>query len=237
MWPFDLVNWVGLTVPLAYLFILVSSLAAFSSFYRKRQAAKATSLQPWFPPNLQRDIYLSLLHMENPKVPDGVLKAALMRRATEDLNRMMQVQQAKQPLQGLLQRNSVGNDLFQRLQHAEHETQTDIRDVMQEANAFTPGWGNFIFQSANEMAHNKQTREKLAEFNNTRASEKEWWDQRKATIQSDFMKELDDEKSEAASAPAAKPAAKIGSDDDAVIVESGGPAEKAGKSKKKKGKN
>jgi translocation protein SEC66 len=107
-----------------------------------------------------------------------------------------------------------------------------------QANAFAPGWGQIIFQSASEMAQNTQLRERLNEILSTAPAEKTWWDERKATIQSDFMKELDDEKTEKAAELAAKAPGKVGSDDDAVIVESGGPADKAGKgSKKKKGKH
>jgi len=81
--------------------------------------------------------------------------------------------------------------------------------------------------------------------------EKEWWDLRKKGITDGFMKELDEEK-----AVTASPGGKKGSvssqggqtrvsDDDAVIVEGGGPTDQAGTptstpgntpSKKKKGK-
>ena len=132
MWPFDLVDWVMLSIPIAYLFILVGSLYTFSSIYRKRKAYRAASLEPWFPPHLQRNIYLSLLHQEDPKAPDSILKAALLRRATEDISRIIQVRSQKQALQVLLQRGSVGDDLWQRFQRAEQEIEEELRDVVQE---------------------------------------------------------------------------------------------------------
>jgi translocation protein SEC66 len=109
-----------------------------------------------------------------------------------------------------------------------------------QANAFAPNWGQTIFQSASEMTQNNQIRERLSEILSTSQAEREWWEKRKATIQSDFMKELDDEKvvkspAESSYGGSVK-GARIGSDDDAVIVEGGGPAEKAAKAKKKKGK-
>ncbi|KAF2797867.1 hypothetical protein K505DRAFT_322249 [Melanomma pulvis-pyrius CBS 109.77] len=245
MWPFGAVDWLTLTVPFAYIFVLTGSLAVFSSLYRKRKAANAASLEPWFPPHLQRNIYLSLLHQESPKVPDSYLKAALLRRATEDIHRIVQIRNAKGALQVLLQRGSVGDDLWQRFQRAEKEIEEELRDVVNEANAFAPNWGQTIFQSASEMAQNTQIRDRLTDILATSSSEKEWWEKRKAAIQSDFMKELDEEKkgpiTEAernSSVSSAKPVPRMGSDDDAVIVEGGGPAEKAAKAKKKgKGKN
>jgi len=90
--------------------------------------------------------------------------------------------------------------------------------------------------------------------------EKEWWEKKRAGIQSDFMKELD-EGSVAGSASAGVssptttsgivspkgvqeaqgvPSTGKGSDDDAVMVEAGGPAvnqQGGGGKKKKKGKH
>lgn len=152
-----MVDWVGLTVPLAYLSILVGSLATFSSLYRKRKAgkwsqvsgakvrpglmlsAKSISLEPWFGQHLQRDIYLSLLHLEpdasqekSPAVPDSVLKAALLQRAAEDIRRILAIRSAKPALANLLARGSVGDDLWQRFLRAEKEIEAELRDVVEE---------------------------------------------------------------------------------------------------------
>lgn len=135
MWPFDLVDWVMLTVPIAYLVILLGSLAVFSNLYRKRKAQNAAQLEPWFPDHMQRNIYLTLLHQDDPKVPDSILKAALLRRATEDIHRIVQIRNAKQALQVLLQRGSVGDDLSQRFQRAEKEIEEELRDVVQEVRS------------------------------------------------------------------------------------------------------
>ncbi|KAF2742613.1 translocation protein-like protein sec66 [Sporormia fimetaria CBS 119925] len=194
MWPFDAVDWLTLSIPFAYLFILVGSLAVFSSLFRKRKAAKAASLAPWFPPNLQRDVYLTLLHQEEPRVPDSMLKAALLRRATEDIHRIVQIRNGKAALQVLLQRGSVGDDLWQRFQRAEKEIEEELRDVVNEANAFAPNWGQIIFQSASEIAQNTMLREQLSTVLSTSKSEKEWWEKRKAEIEAELLGEVDQEK-------------------------------------------
>lgn len=141
-----MVDWIGLLIPLAYLSILIGSLATFSSLYRKRKAANCASLEPWFPPHLQRNIYLSLLHLDpaDPsstpddadksisKIPDTIIKAALLRRAVEDIHRIIQIRNAKPALQTLLQRGSVGDDLWQRFQRAEKEIEEEVKDVVSE---------------------------------------------------------------------------------------------------------
>lgn len=106
-----------------------------------------------------------------------------------------------------------------------------------QANAFAENWGQTIFQSANEMANNQMMRKRIDEIQSQVSAEKDWWEKRKATIQSDFMKELDDD---AKAKEEKEKAERKNSDDDAVLVESGGPASTPGggqgKSGKKKGK-
>src|SRR2546421_13022839 len=151
-------NWIGLAVPVAYIAVLLGSLATFSSLYRRRKAgmvsnrfstssfvssllssAKSAALAPWFPSHLQRNVYLSLLHMEpdtgaekSIPVPESVIRAALLRRATEDINRIMQIRNAKQACSSLLQRGSVSDDLWQRFLRAEKEMEEEIKDVVNE---------------------------------------------------------------------------------------------------------
>ncbi|KAH9902229.1 Sec62/63 complex, subunit Sec66 [Xylariomycetidae sp. FL2044] len=234
------IDWLSLALPFAYIFVLGGSLYTFSTIYRKRKAWQSANLEPWFPPHLQRNIYLSLLHLEPepgqekaPKVPDSVVKAALLRRAVEDIRRIIQIRNAKQALNSLLQRGSVGDDLNQRFLRAEKEMEEELRDVVTEANALAPGWGQTIFQSANEIAANTMLRTKLEEIESKTAAERAWWEKRRETIQRDFMKELDDDEAKASTKTTT-------SDDDGVLVDSGTPASApstpgGGGSKKKKG--
>ena len=60
-----------------------------------------------------------------PKVPDSVIRAALLRRAVEDIRRIIQIRTSKQALNTLLQRGSVGEDLNQRFTRAEKESATE----------------------------------------------------------------------------------------------------------------
>lgn len=119
-----MVNLISLGVPIAYITVLIGSLAVFSSLYRKRKAAKAASLEPWFEPHTARDVYNSLLHIDGPdgeKIPDHVLVAALLLRAKEDIRRVLTLRQSKQGLQQLLQKGSVGDDLWTRFEAANAE--------------------------------------------------------------------------------------------------------------------
>lgn len=243
-----MVDLIGLAIPFAYLGLLVGSLATFSSLYRKRKASKSTSLEPWFDPHVQRNIYLSLLHLEPQPgqekatpVPDSILKAALLQRAAEDIRRILAIRGAKQPLSQLLQRGSVGDDLWQRFLRAEKEMEAEVKDVVEEANALATNWGQTIFQSANEMVNNATIRERVAEMQAKGRADREWWDKERETISSKFMQELDEEVPAGVSKSASTGVGN--SDEDAVLVDAGGPAaggstagSKGGTVKKRKGK-
>jgi translocation protein SEC66 len=69
---------------------------------------------------------------KGPVVPETVLKAALLRRATEDINRLMALRSQKPALAGLLQKGSVGDDLWQRFLRAEKDMEDEVRDVVSE---------------------------------------------------------------------------------------------------------
>lgn len=140
--------WTNLTLPVLYLTILIGSLYTFSSLYRKRQNSKAAKLEDWFPQHKARDIYLSLLHLDPTeasssgdgekklnKVPDSVLKAALLRRALEDIRRIIQLRTSKPALQTLLQRGSVGDELWQRFLRAEQAMEEEVKDVVNEVSS------------------------------------------------------------------------------------------------------
>lgn len=116
-----------------------------------KSIAKSTSLEPWFDPHVQRNIYLSLLHLEPQPgqekatpVPDSILKAALLQRAAEDIRRILAIRGAKQPLSQLLQRGSVGDDLWQRFLRAEKEMEAEVKDVVEEVRIHLWGVGQSL---------------------------------------------------------------------------------------------
>jgi len=86
------------------------------------------------------------------------LKAALVRRAIADVQRILRIREDKPALQNLLQKGSVGDDLWNSLLAAEKELEAEIVEVHAEANSFVEGWGQVLFQTASEMLANEKTR-------------------------------------------------------------------------------
>jgi translocation protein SEC66 len=99
------------------------------------------------------------------------------------------------------------------------------------------------------MANNFVIRKRVDEVQSQLNAEKEWWEKRKATIQTEFMKELDEDAQKSAlasptsvtssaGATAKSGTSGAGSEDDTVLVDSGVPKDQqGGGKKKKKGKN
>jgi len=79
-----------------------------------------------------------------------------LRRAMADVQRVLKVREDKPALQNLLQKGSVGDDLWNSLLAAEKELEAEILEVVAEANTFAEGWGSVIFQTANEMIANEK---------------------------------------------------------------------------------
>lgn len=75
-----------------------------------------------------------------------------------DVQRVLKIREDKPALQNLLQKGSVGDDLWNSLLAAEKELEAEIMEVVNEANSFVEGWGTVIFQTANEMIANEKIR-------------------------------------------------------------------------------
>jgi len=147
--------------PVLYVTLLIGSLLLFSHFYRKKIAGKQ-KFDPWYPIHPERDLYISLLQKTDPPAPDSLLKAALLRRAAADVTRIIRIREDKPALQALMQKGTVGDDLWASCQLAEKELEAELLEVVAEANTFHPGWGQFIFGSAGEVLGHDRIKELLA---------------------------------------------------------------------------
>ena len=114
--------------------------------------------EPYFPSHPERNAYITLLQKKDPPASDALLKSALVRRAIADVQRLLRIREDKPALQNLLQKGSIGDDLWNSLLSAEKELEAEIVEVVSEANSFAHGWGQVIFPTANEMLANEKIR-------------------------------------------------------------------------------
>jgi translocation protein SEC66 len=118
----------------------------------------AQAYEPYFPSHPERNAYVTLLQKTDPPASDTLLKAALVRRAVADVHRVLRIREDKPALQNLLQKGSVGDELWTSLLNAEKEMEAEILEVVGEANSFVEGWGQAIFPTANEIIANERMR-------------------------------------------------------------------------------
>ncbi|KIP09620.1 hypothetical protein PHLGIDRAFT_126204 [Phlebiopsis gigantea 11061_1 CR5-6] len=157
----------SLLVPLLYVFIVFGGLWVFSTLYKRHTASKV--IEPYFPRHRERDIYVSLLQKTEPPAPDHLLKAALVRRAVTNVSRIMRLREDKPAMQNLLQKGSIGDDLWNSLLAAEKELEAEVLETMAEANTFVEGWGQIIYQTATEILHSDKMRTALEQIAPLRA--------------------------------------------------------------------
>lgn len=104
---------------------------------------------------------------------------------------------------------------------------------LSQANALSPNWGQHIFQSANEIASNAAFKKRLDEIQAKAPADKQWWEKRRASIQSELG--IEDTTSKM---PVPVISRSLGgSDENAILIEGGGPpVSDKGSIRKKKGK-
>lgn len=117
------------------------------------------AFEPYFPSHPERNAYITLLQKSDPPASDALLKSALVRRAMGDVLRVLRIREDKPALQALLQKGSIGDNLWNSILQAEKELEAEIMEVVTEANSYVEGWGQVIFPTANEMIANERMRE------------------------------------------------------------------------------
>jgi translocation protein SEC66 len=125
--------------------------------------------EPWFSSHPDRDTYITLLQQSDPAPSEALLKAALLRRAAADVQRVLRIREDKQALQSLLQKGSITDSVWNSFLAAEKELEAEIVEVVTEANTFVEGWGQIIFQSAGEIVANDKHRDMFTNINKRRA--------------------------------------------------------------------
>lgn len=104
--------------------------------------------------------------------------------------------------------------------------------MQSQANGIAQGWGQVIFQTANEIAANTELRKKLEEIESTLPAEKEWWEKRRAAIEAELMSEPTSTPAVGVAKTSAVPAPKPVSAEEAVIVDSTNKTKKKAAAKK-----
>ncbi|KAF9115148.1 translocation protein S66 [Mortierella sp. AM989] len=154
----------------------ILSMRVFGYFWKNRKLA-INDAEPWFGEHVSRDQYIALLQQAEPEATDTQLTAALLRRAMEDVIRVLSMREDKQVLANLVKQGTVGDDIWTQFTLSEKELEAEIMAVIEEANTFKEGWGQTILQTASEMT--KQLQKELAARKEVEARKQALRDQEK----------------------------------------------------------
>ncbi|KAF9304102.1 translocation protein S66 [Mortierella antarctica] len=135
----------------------ILSMRIFGYFWKNRKLA-INDAEPWFPEHVARNQYIALLQAE-PEASDNQLMAALLRRAMEDVVRVLSMREDKQVLANLVKQGTLGDDIWTQFTLSEKELEAEIMAVIEEANTFKEGWGQTILQTASEMVMHEKTKQ------------------------------------------------------------------------------
>lgn len=173
----------SLLAPLFYVVIIIFSLITFSRWYNRRKRAQEAAEEPWFADHWERNVYNTLLHKpESEKIPDKLMTAALLRRAMEDVKRMMKTKESKRAMVQLLQSGSVGDNLNRQFTVAERELEGELMDVVAESQAYQEGWNQYVFQTASEMLQYDNIYDIINQTKEMIEPERKQWEKRKAIM-------------------------------------------------------
>ncbi|KAF9291627.1 translocation protein S66 [Mortierella alpina] len=135
----------------------ILSMRIFGYFWKNRKLA-INDAEPWFGEHVSRNQYIALLQQTEPEATDTQLTAALLRRAMEDVNRVLAMREDKPVLMNLVKQGTMGDDILAQFTIAEKEIEAEIMAVIEEANTFKEGWGQTILQTASEMVQHERTK-------------------------------------------------------------------------------
>ncbi|CAN6656144.1 translocation protein Sec66p [Trichomonascus vanleenenianus] len=171
---------ISILTPILYVGVLLASLAVFSSVYRRRKVNELVNTKPWYPDNYARELYWSVKESDQ-KIPENVLRAALIRWAAEDVRQLLRMREGKTVLTALHQKGSVGDDVWNRFNTSQKLLELEINEIAAEANAIKPGWAEMLFQTATEVTQHEALEKRIAEFPQQQAEYRAAWERLRKT--------------------------------------------------------
>ncbi|EHK97558.1 hypothetical protein GLAREA_12058 [Glarea lozoyensis ATCC 20868] len=183
--------------PWVTLALAIGSHQAILRYQSYREDQKAAAV-PWFPRNIQRDIYNSIASKMKNKLPKSIQHAALLRYAVETVRRGREILQLRDPsgrFEVLVP--SPSHIRTRRIERAFVELQEDEKVIKREARKLSKGWGKTIFASAVAILENEELTKSLDEIEGKREREIGMWEIKKQDILKDFLVEIEEEQERA----------------------------------------
>ena len=93
----------------------------------------------------------------------------------EAMRRYTLINQEKAALVELMRTGHITDDIWHDFKVSQDETVAEIKEIIEEANTYTKGWGTTIFKSAGQKIHLEKQTEELKEMGSMREQEEKRW--------------------------------------------------------------
>lgn len=160
---------ISILTPLAYIFVMVTALAVFSTVYRKRKIQQLASVKPIYETSFARNNYFTIKSLQEQsqggpnEIPSKLVSSALIRWAGEDVRQIIKMKQAKDTLTQLHQKGFIGDSTFTKFTTNEKAIELELQIISKEANSIKPGWETTIFNTATEVSQADGIRTRIEE--------------------------------------------------------------------------
>ncbi|KAG7195202.1 translocation protein S66 [Scheffersomyces spartinae] len=179
---------VSVLTPILYLGFLVTTFIVFTFQYRKRRLAKIVQRKPLLKENYAAEIYQQLKSLSTPDKPhDRVLKAALIRRASDAVLRSIKLRELEPGLNKLYQEGLIGEDIHKQFEIESKVLELELKEILQECDIYKKGWAPTFFPVSQEVCMNEALRRRLKIMNEREEAFAELW-QIESTAASELKK-------------------------------------------------
>lgn len=165
---------ISVFTPLIYVTVVITALVIFSINYRKNKLNALYQRKPFFPRNLQKDLYFQLRDSD-PKPNDKVLKAALLRRGAESIRRTIKLKEVQPYITALYQKGSIGDDLWERYQTATKLEELEVQEIVMETEKYKKGWVPKFVPLLQEICFNEALRRRYNAIEDRKLNLLEQW--------------------------------------------------------------
>jgi translocation protein SEC66 len=136
----------SLLLPIGYLGLIALIYKLFTTFNLPQKS------KSYFAENVARLEYLELAEQYTLNVTGlKILETALLKRAAEDLRRLMLLRDQKPSVSNLVAQGIMGQDMLDKITVAEMELNNELEDLMAESKIYRPDWEQTILQEASAL--------------------------------------------------------------------------------------
>lgn len=182
---------ISILTPLAYIFVMVTSIIVFSVVYRRRKVLQLSNLKPVYDISFARDNYFYVKDLYDQqkeekklpidkRVPLSVVHSALTRWAENDIRQIIKMKQNKEILTQMHQRGFIADSTYTKFVTSEKALELEVQDIVAEAESIQEGLGQQLFALVTDISQSDGLRVRMQNAQKLKAEYQERLDKVRA---------------------------------------------------------